>query len=114
MSEGELPDPTLDALWRQVVADWDNDKSHAAYLEMCNAKNRLAEAAARYRGMAGDRERGASAEKRLQAVLALALAQLELLRSPPPEAQRRFGGVALTLFFVGGILLILAYLGLHR
>ncbi len=110
----ELPDPALEALWKQVVEDWDNDKAHAAYLEHCNAKNRLAEAASRYRGMAGDRERGESSEKRLQAVLALAFAQLEVLRSPPEESRRSLGGVALTLFFLGGIVLILAYLGLRK
>ena len=110
----ELPDPALEALWKQVVDDWANDKTHAAYLELCNAKNRLAEAAARYRGMAGDRERGPTAEKRLQAVLALALAQLEVLRAPPAEARRSFGGVALTLFFMGGIAVLLAYLSVRH
>jgi hypothetical protein len=109
----DLPDPGLEALWKQVVDDWENDKSHAAYLELCNAKNRLAEAAARYRGMAGDRERGPTAEKRLQAVLALALAQLETLRTPALETRRSYRGVALIVFFILGIVAILAYLSLR-
>ena len=110
----DLPDPGLEALWKQVVADWENDKAHAAYLELCNAKNRLAEAAARYRGMAGDRERGPTAEKRLQVVLALAMAQLETLRTPPVETRRSSRGVAMIVFFIVGIALISLYLTIRR
>ncbi|MBX3128973.1 MAG: hypothetical protein KF718_19815 [Polyangiaceae bacterium] len=103
-------DPTLEQLWKKVVDDWDNDKAHALFLEHCRATGALAEAAARYRGMAGDRERGPTADKRLSAVLALALAQLETLRSSEP--QRTSGrGLLWILLFVSGILAVLAYLG---
>ncbi len=103
-------DPNLELLWKKVVDDWDNDKAHALFLEHCRATGALPEAAARYRGMAGDRERGPTAEKRLSAVLALALAQLETLRSPPAEQKKHARGLVWVLLFIAGIVALSIYL----
>lgn len=111
---GDVTDPTLEALWKKVLDDWDNQALHGTFLEYCQSNGRLVEAAVRYRGMSGDRERGESAEKHLKSVLALAMAQLETLRSPRPESQSRAGSIALILLFVGGTLGILAYLAASR
>ncbi len=84
-----IADAALEALWKNVVQRWDDDAAHGAFLEHCRASGRLDEAAVRYRGMAGDRERAAGAEKRLKAVALLALAQLETSRTPPRAAAGR-------------------------
>jgi hypothetical protein len=104
-----VADSSFDALWKHVIDNWDDDKAHGAFLEHCQEHGHLAEAAARYRGMTGDRERGPSAEKRLQAVALLAVAKLESMRSPaaPP---RQAGGLLLIAFFVTATLVLMAYL----
>jgi hypothetical protein len=107
-------DPVLDALWKKVLDEWEDDKRHAAFIEHCRAVGGLAEAAARYRGMAGDRERGPEAEKRLKSILAVALVELEALRTPAPERSSRTRSIVLTLLFMAATLGILAYLGATR
>ncbi len=43
-----MSDPTLEALWKNVVDNWDNDSAHAQFLQHCQSTEQLAEAAARY------------------------------------------------------------------
>ena len=91
-------DAALEALWKQVVDNWDDDKPHGAFLEHCRQTNQLAEAAARYRGMTGDRVRGAAAQKRLDGVAVLAMAALESTRTA--ELSRRGSGSSLVVLLV--------------
>ena len=105
-------DASFDALWKHVLDHWDDDKAHGAFLEHCQRTGSLAEAAARYRGMKSDRERGAVAEKRLAGVAVLALTTLEASRTPPPRD--RASGVALLVTFVLASLDLMAYLYLSR
>lgn len=104
----QLADTLFEALWKKVVDDWENDAAHGTFLQHCQDNGQLAEAAARYRGMSGDSERGPSAEKRLQAVAMLAIANLESQRS---STARRppVGAVVMAVFFVlsAGLLLYL-------
>jgi hypothetical protein len=98
----------LDALWHQVLSRWDESDAHVAFLRAAQESGRLADAAMRYRGMSGDRERGEVAEAQLAAITALALAGLESARSEVPS-RRRIGGIAavvLGVFFVGVLLLL--------
>lgn len=88
-----MSDPAFEALWKNALDRWDDERAHGAFLEHCRATDQLAEAAARYRGMKGDRERGAMAEKRLAGVAIVALASLEATRSAPRRAGRRIGGL---------------------
>jgi hypothetical protein len=104
-----MSDPTLEALWKHVLDDWEEDAAHGAFLEHCQRADQLVEAAVRYRGMKGDRERGKSAEKRLAGVAMLALAMLESSRSTPQAASSR-GAIALIAFFLLGTAGLLAYL----
>ncbi len=76
-----MSDSTLEALWKNVIDNWDNDASHAQFLQHCQSTEQLAEAAARYAGMGGDRDRGPAAKKRLDAVTILATSSLLALRS---------------------------------
>ncbi len=104
-------DAALEALWKNVLDHWDEDKAHGAFLEHCRATKQLAEAAARYRGMTGDRVRGKAAEKRLQGVLVLAMAALESTRTPRPETKSSLTNLVLILFFIAATfgLLVLLY-----
>jgi len=102
-------DPSLEALWKHTLDNWDNDAAHGAFLEYCRSQEALDEAAARYRGMKGDQDRGAGAEKRLTAVLMLAMSKLEISRAEPKAASSALTKVLLILFFMAGSLLVLAY-----
>jgi hypothetical protein len=73
-------------------------------MQHCQATAQLPEAAARYRGMMGDRERGPSAEKRLKGVAILAMNQLESLRTSPSRAQKNAFQLVLIIFFLAGTL----------
>lgn len=106
----KAPDPALDALWKHVVDHWDNDAAHHAFLDYCHHGEALDEAAVRYRGMKGDRDRGPGADKRLTAVLMLAMSKLEVSRSEPKAASSSWIKLGLILFFLGGSLFVLMYL----
>ena len=42
-----MSDPAIDELWAKVSASWDDEKAHAAFLELCRLRGQLPEAAAR-------------------------------------------------------------------
>jgi hypothetical protein len=106
----KAPDPALDALWKNVLDHWDNDAAHHAFLQFCQSQEALDEAAVRYRGMKGDRDRGPGADKRLTAVLMLAMSKLEVSRSEPKAASSPLIKLLLILFFLIGSFVVLAYL----
>jgi hypothetical protein len=105
-----MGDPALEALWKNVLDRWEDDKAHSAFLEHCRTTNQLVEAAVRYRGMKGDRERGAVAEKRLSGVAILALATLESSRSSTRPGRSHIGSVAMAVSFALATFGLLAYL----
>src|SRR3954447_20978550 len=76
-----MTDATFEILWKNVVDRWDDDAAHAVLLQHCQMTEQLAEAATRYAGMRGDRERGESAKRRLEAVTVLATSSLLASRS---------------------------------
>ena len=104
-----MADAALEALWKNVLDRWEEDRAHGAFLEHCQATDQLAEAAARYRGMKGDHERGAIADKRLAGVAIVALAKLEATRTRPPVSRSRTGALLVALAFGLGTVLLLAY-----
>ena len=103
-------DPALEALWKNVLDNWDKDAAHHAFLDHCQRSESLDEAAVRYRGMKGDRDRGVNAEKRLGAVLMLALSKLEVSRAEPKAASRLVTKLLLIVFFLLSSALLLLYL----
>jgi hypothetical protein len=114
MSEPSVPPrpsgaPALEALWKQVLDNWEDEKAHAAFLEYCQGADELVFAATRYRGMKGDHARGEAAGKRLQAVAILALAKLEGARSQPQRVESRWKELVLIVFFLVGSGLLLLY-----
>jgi len=101
-----MTDPALEANWKAVLDDWENDATHGAFLQYCDHSDQLLEAAVRYRGMAGDRHRGPSAEKKLAAISLLAVAKLEAARTPPPRSLSAITKVVITVFFVASLVLL--------
>jgi hypothetical protein len=94
-----LTDATLEAFWKNVLDNWDKDAAHAQFLQHCQSTQQLAEAAARYAGMRGDRDRGPVARKRLEAVTVLAATSLVSTREDRvPTLPRWFTFVVLFFF----------------
>lgn len=106
-----MVDNALETLWRNALDHWEDEAAHRAFLEHCRHHDRLVEAAVRYRGMKGDHARGELAEKKLTAITALALAQLQSARSPDRRKQGRLLSYVLIAFFVLATVGLLAYLG---
>ncbi|HKO51830.1 MAG TPA: hypothetical protein VJV79_29175 [Polyangiaceae bacterium] len=90
-----MVDPAFEALWKSVLDRWQDERVHGAFLEYCRTSEKLAEAAARYRGMKGDRDRSAVAEKRLAGIAIVALAQLHATRTQVARAPRRISSLIL-------------------
>lgn len=104
-----MADAAFEALWKNVLDRWEEERVHGAFLEHCRVTDQLAEAAARYRGMKGDRERGALAEKRLAGVAIVALAKLEATRGRPHPSRSRAGALVLATAFGLATVVLLAY-----
>ena len=104
-----MADPGFEALWKSVLDQWQEDRAHRAFLDYCDASDQLAEAAARYRGMKGDRNRSEIAEKRLAGIAFIALAKLEASRSPAPR-RRALGSWVLFLSLGLATMALVAYL----
>ncbi|MCS6898685.1 MAG: hypothetical protein RMJ98_02865 [Myxococcales bacterium] len=78
-----LLDEQREQLWKRVVDNWEDAATHGAFLEYCQRTGALSDAATRYRGMSGDRERGPEAQRRLQGVVVLAIQAMMAERTPP-------------------------------
>ena len=86
-----------------MIDAWDDPRAHGAFLQYCQGAGALSDAAARYRGMKGDHERGAEAERRLSGVVLLALQSLEVERTVPRQGLPRWVTAAIALvcgFFI--------------
>jgi hypothetical protein len=105
-----MTDAGFEALWKSVLDRWEDERTHGAFLEYCRSTDQLAEAAARYRGMKGDRDRSAVAEKRLAGIAIVALAKLHSTRSPLARPGRRVFALLLAAGFGLAAFGLLAYL----
>jgi len=105
-----MADAAFEALWKSVLDRWEDERSHGAFLEYCRSSDQLAEAAARYRGMKGDRDRSATADKRLAGIAIVALAKLHATRSPAARPAHRIGKLILAGCFGLCAVGLLAYL----
>jgi hypothetical protein len=107
------PDASLEALWKNALDSWEDDRTHAVFLEHCQRTGQLAEAAARYRGMTGDRSRGPTAEKRLQGVATLAVLALEASRTSPAASRKSASALVLAVLFLAGAVALMLYASLR-
>lgn len=78
----------LAAEWERVLAAWDDPGRHALFLERCARDGSLDLAAARYRPLAGDAERGARARAALDRIVALAERELRRAATPRDTLRR--------------------------
>jgi hypothetical protein len=110
-------DPTLEGLWQKVVAAWDDDVRHRAFVAYCRETGRLEEAARRYRLVSegtdeafkpASLEQADDAKKRLDGVATVALAALAADRAEPVEGMHRKIRIA-ALVVIALMLMLLAY-----
>jgi hypothetical protein len=102
-------DKSMDELFEDVRAHWDEASRHTAFLKLAQIRGELARAAALYRDEKAARpERGDEADKRLAAVMVLATESLQLTRTPPPEVKKS------TWIVIGGVFVGLALYAVKR
>lgn len=82
-------DEDLERAWQDVLAAWDEGDRHKRFLVLAEAKGALAEAGKRYRGVKeSDAARRADAERRIDEILARAMAQMKLVEQREPTKGR--------------------------
>ncbi|MEM7606686.1 MAG: hypothetical protein AAF411_15120 [Myxococcota bacterium] len=98
----EAQDPIEDA-WSALERSWDEDAAHGKFLALCETLGRLDEAGRRYRAVQDEGgKRGEDAVRRIDQLLARAMAKMEVLAVPPSKTPRR---VVLTVGFTLAALL---------
>lgn len=80
-------DDAFELLWSRVLDGWNDPKTHGAFLEYAIQKQKLPDAAARYRPLKDDPERGADAKKRLDGIV-LATTSLLMATATPRKARK--------------------------
>ncbi len=81
----------VEAAWQAVLDGWEDPGAHERFLALCEAMGVSAEAGARYRSLReSDPARAAEAQKRLDQLVARALARLQLERSEVSPRPRRW------------------------
>ncbi|MBN1774153.1 MAG: hypothetical protein JXB32_23035 [Deltaproteobacteria bacterium] len=80
--------PELAREWDHVLAGWDEAARHAVFLERCAQAEALDLAAARYRPLAADPQRGERARAALDRIVALAERELQRCAMPRDTVQR--------------------------
>jgi uncharacterized protein (DUF2236 family) len=109
-----VSDPRFAELWEQVLASWNEDAAHHAFIEHCRVTRQLGEAARMYRAESaragayrGDQGRVERAQKKLAGIALLATMDLETMKISA-ETERiqtlvqvvRWGGALLFLAVV--------------
>jgi hypothetical protein len=88
MTEGERA--LIDASWNKLQADWQSDDAHRRFIALCALHGALGEAGSRYRTLRETSpELAPDVDRRLNAVMAAALEQLERARTKPRERGKR-------------------------
>ncbi|MGO9837296.1 MAG: hypothetical protein ACLP1X_24140 [Polyangiaceae bacterium] len=75
-------DPVLEALWVRVLEAWDDERTHAAAIDHGARNELLPELASRYRALVGDAQKGAVAQKKLDAIVVAATTLLFSQKTP--------------------------------
>ncbi len=93
----------LDRAWAEVESHWEDDDAHRRFIALCAMQGALPTAGQRYRAVRdSDPARSERARRQIDAVLAAALASLDLTRDPRAQGRRRvvWIGYGLSLFFL--------------
>ena len=103
--ESEKPSATFTMLWDNVVARWDDDKAHAAFLEFASSKGELPEAAGRYRAIQDEKsDRSELATKKLGAIMAIAMQLMAQERTDPQKKPPKW--LTLLVFLVSAAIVL--------
>lgn len=94
----------LEPLWSAAQREWQNEAVHRAILVLCDRPERLAVVARRYRDAEADPARSKTARRQLDAITALAFAQLAP-RERPRDPGRGWKVLLILLFLAGSVLL---------
>ncbi len=99
-----MADP-VETTWAHVLANWNDDEAHKAFVGTCLSEDRLPEAGKRYRQIKEEGgERAARAEEQIAKLLTLGMTLMQQNRTLPPPKRNR----ALTFL----VMLALALLGI--
>ena len=83
-------DGAIESAWQRVLAEWDDEKAHKAFLMLCASTGQLAEAGRRYRDVRErDPERADAAKAQIDRVLGLAMQSLSALKTEPTARSAR-------------------------
>lgn len=106
MTDPAAPSPLLDDpvehAWQEVERNWEAPEAHHKFLALCTAVGSLPTASLLYRNVRdGDPSRKAEAERRLAAIVAQAMSQLDLARTArtPRKSRIVWVGYGLSVFF---------------
>ncbi|MEM7448208.1 MAG: hypothetical protein AAF355_08200 [Myxococcota bacterium] len=119
MHQTETGEDVLDEAWSRLEQQWNDEKAHESFLGLCVSLDRLAEAGKRYRQVRDTQtDRRAEAEKRMQRLIAITMAQMQASKTPSERAEpsrRRLRVVAFVFAFVlvGLSLLALTQMASH-
>ena len=111
-------DPTLEALWAQLIEKWDDDTLHGKFLAYAQNTKQLGVAAGLYRSVTKQDSpyrispnQLADAQKRLAGVAMLAVMDLDSHKSDPTDARGtwivRVAGLAVVLGLFSALILLL-------
>lgn len=109
MSEAEEHDtgsvqPGPEATWELVLANWDDPAVHKRFVTLCQATGALAFAGGQYRQVVNSAdEREAVAREQIEAVIALAAADLFAHR-PPKTRAASIARLVMTIVSAGALL----------
>lgn len=97
---GEGPDAVFDALWKRVIAAWDDDKPHQLALSYALEHEMLPEIAGRYRKLVEDPDRGPRAKKKLDAIVVAATQMLMATKTAPRQSVPWQWTASAAVFFI--------------
>jgi hypothetical protein len=84
MADGGESDAGLDALWANVLDDWNDEQRRARLLEYAARCQRLAEIAGRYRALSTDPEKKDVAQRELDRIVSAATQMLDAMKTARP------------------------------
>jgi hypothetical protein len=84
-----VSDDPIESAWHEVLAQWEDERAHKAFVLLASSTGCLAEAGRRYREVQeSDPARADVAKRETDRILALALQGLTTLKSEPPRTSK--------------------------
>lgn len=84
-----MSDDPIESAWAKVLAEWEDERAHKAFVLLASSTGRLGEAGRRYREVqASDPARAEVAKRETDRILALAMQNLATLKTEPPRSSK--------------------------